>query len=192
MNAVFKLLLIVQIGSSFHKLIQLLRMFNSLSYIVTMGEHVSRQLFGYFVFYFCFVVMIGQMVAISDSDISAHHTDYDKLSYITRCLINSIKLHTKKFDEPGYNLNKLTQGDLTLSLLLRTLTVIFIGVAYTRLIIGEIMTTFNLIHQTIDIQIEKGRLQLVRESQLVLGEEWSSGSADKRQVYQPRAVIVRQ
>lgn len=131
------------------------------------------------------------MIAISDSDISAMHTEYDKLSFISRRMVNSIKLHTKKFDETGNTLNYLTQGDLTLSLLLRTVTVIFIGIAYTRLIIGEIMTTFKLIHETIDIQVEKGRLQLVRESQLVLGQHWAWNGANT-QTISPKAVIVRQ
>lgn len=82
-------------------------------------------------------------------------------------------------------MNDLPYDELILSLALRTLTCIFIGLAFTRLIISEIMITFYSIHETIDIQIEKERLSLVRESQEVLGEKF------KNKNWFPKAIIIR-
>ena len=149
----YKAIFICQVASSFHKLVQLLRMFKNLSYIVTMIEQVCRQLLGYFVFYASFVLMISLMISISDSDLAVKSKQYAGVSSIQKRIIYTIKLTINQFDAGGEGMNNLPQGDLFLSVILRMLTCIFIGVAFTRLIIGEIMTTFKLIHSTIDLSL---------------------------------------
>ena len=63
---------------------------------------------------------------------------------------------------------------------------IFVAIVFTRLIIGEVMKTYNTIISKIDIHLLRERVWMIREAQTVLGR----GLMNK-DLY-PKVIIVRQ
>ena len=77
---------------------QLLRIFTSLSHIVTMFEDVIPSLIGYFIFYVLFVFMLAQMLAISDANIDVQNYEDLGIGNFSHFMVNSMRITMKKFD----------------------------------------------------------------------------------------------
>lgn len=181
-----KVIFIITVFSSMFKLFKLMRIFKRMAYILTMFEHVLRELAGYFIFYCVIVIMVAQMIAISDSDINEEQHQFEGISFFMHRVIDSMRLTMRQFDVGHSGIDSLTQGDLYSTVSIRIFTCIFAGIVFTRLIIGEIMITFKRINDNIDIQIAKQKLYLIQESQDVLGRRtWNKN-------WFPKAIVVRE
>lgn len=134
-----------------------------------MLEHVIVELTAFFIFYLVLIIMIAQMMSISESSIADISMDYPKMSYVSQRIINSLRLSLGAFTIGSKGINEMSIGEINTFFVVRVLSVYLANMIFMKFIIGEVMKTYNKVRSTIDVQIIKQRITLIVESHDVLG-----------------------
>ena len=118
--------------------------------------------------------MIAQMMSICESSISDISMDYPSMSHISQKIINALRLSLGAFTIGSKGINEMSLGEINTFFIVRVMSVFIANMIFMKFIIGEVMKTFNAVRTTIDIQMEKQRISLIREAHDVLGRQTSN------------------
>lgn len=113
-------------------------------------------------------------MSICESSIAEISMDYPKMSYLTQRIINSLRLSLGAFTIGSKGINEMSIGEINTFFVVRILSVYLANMIFMKFIIGEVMKTFNKVRSTIDVQMEKQRISLIKESHDVLGRHTSN------------------
>ena len=149
---------------SLHKVFNFMRVFKRLSYIVTMLGRVIFDLMYFFIFYCVLILMIAQIMSICESSMADVSMDYPKMSHFGQRVINSMRLSLGAFTIGTKGVNNLTEAELNMFFVTRTICVWLANMIFMKFLIGEVMKTFNAVREHINCEIEKQRLALIQEA----------------------------
>lgn len=116
-----------------------------------MLEHVIVELTAFFIFYLVLIIMIAQMMSISESSIADISMDYPKMSYVSQRIINSLRLSLGAFTIGSKGINEMSIGEINTFFVVRILSVYLANMIFMKFIIGEVMKTYNKVRSTIDV-----------------------------------------
>ena len=132
--------------------------------------------------------MIQQGISIAESSIAGTERakTYPQLSSFSQRFIASLRLTLGSLTYGAFGTKEMTYGEINLFFIVRITCLLISNMIFQKFIIGEIMKTFNTVRNMIDIQIERQRLNLIKESHDVLGRRTSNKE------WFPKYLVIRE